>query len=47
MDAALAAGGGETMNAQFVALSAQDRRLAFENAAAGLRLSPVVLEKDF
>lgn len=47
MDAALAAGGGETMNAKFVALSAQDRRLAFENAAAGLRLSPVVLEKDF
>lgn len=35
------------MNAQFVTLSAQDRRLALENAALGLRLSPVVLEKDF
>ena len=31
------------MNAQFVALSAQDRRLALENAALGLRLSQVVL----
>lgn len=30
-----------------MALSTQDRRLAFENAALGLRLSPVVLEKDF
>lgn len=43
----MAAQGGAAMNAQFVALSAQDRRLAFENAALGLRLSPVVLEKDF
>lgn len=35
------------MNAQFLTLSPQDRRLAFENAALGLGLSPVVLEKDF
>lgn len=36
-----------SMGERFLALSAQDRRLAFENAALGLRLSPVVLEKDF
>lgn len=35
------------MSARFLALSAADRRLAFENAALGLRLSPVLLEKDF
>ncbi len=32
------------MSARFLALSAADRRLAFENAALGLRLSPVVDE---
>ena len=35
------------MKTQFLALSEQDRRLAFDNAAVGLQLSPVVLEKDF
>jgi hypothetical protein len=35
------------MKTQFLALSEQDRRLAFDNAAVGLQLSPVILEKDF
>ncbi len=35
------------MSARFLALSAADRRLAFDYVALGLRLSPVVLEKDF
>lgn len=35
------------MKTQFLALSEQDRRLAFDNAAVALQLSPVILEKDF
>lgn len=35
------------MTTQFLALSGQDRRLAFDNAAVGLQLSTVILEKDF
>lgn len=35
------------MKIQFLSLSEQDRRLAFDNAAVGLQLSPVILEKDF
>ena len=35
------------MATQFLALSGQDRRLAFDNAAVGLQLSTVILETDF
>jgi Nucleotidyl transferase AbiEii toxin, Type IV TA system len=35
------------MKTQLLSLSEQDRRLAFDNAAVGLQLSPVILEKDF
>lgn len=35
------------MSTAFLALSVQDRKLAFDNAALGLQLEPVVLEKDF
>lgn len=47
MDAPLVARGGAAVTRQFLALSDQDRRLAFDNAAVGMRLSPVILEKDF
>ena len=35
------------MSSRFMALSAQDRTLAFDNAALTLHLNAVVLEKDF
>jgi len=35
------------MSNQFLALSPQERTLAFDNAALGLHLSAVILEKDF
>lgn len=35
------------MSSAFLALSVQDRKLAFDNAALTLRLHPVVLKKDF
>jgi predicted nucleotidyltransferase component of viral defense system len=47
MDAPMVARGGAAMKIQFLSLSEQDRRLAFDNAAVGLQLSPVILEKDF
>lgn len=47
MDAPLVARGGAALTNQFLALSEPDRRLAFDNAAVTLQLSPVILEKDF
>jgi len=35
------------MSKQFLALSTQDRKLAFDNAALSLHLNAVILEKDF
>ena len=35
------------MSSRFMALSAQERTLAFDNAALTLHLNAVVLEKDF
>lgn len=35
------------MSNRFLALSTQDRKLAFDNAALTLHLNAVILEKDF
>ena len=35
------------MSNRFLALSTQDRKLAFDNAALSLHLNAVILEKDF
>jgi hypothetical protein len=43
----MVARGGAAMRVQFLTFSEQDRRLAFNNAAVGMRLTPVIVEKDF
>jgi predicted nucleotidyltransferase component of viral defense system len=35
------------MSTRFLAMSQTDRKLAFDNAALGLQLNAVILEKDF
>ena len=35
------------MSKNFLSLSVQDRKLAFDDAGLGLQMQPVILEKDF